>query len=323
MRAAFSSWRSNRTLTRIAIWFSAVRLRMAVDRRKSTAQRKYVASTVAAWTTKSRIASCRMLEMPEIEQSRREPRIRTVIVEDEAPARSRLVRFLRAHSEIEIAGEAATGAEAIALIERVSPDLVILDIKLPDISGLEVLKRLTDRPHVIFSTAYDSYAIEAFEVEAIDFLLKPYEQKRVDTALERVRTRIQGVEPPVHLEELLRKLSGSTPPAPQRLALHDREHIVLASSGEIFYFIAEGDEVYARLRARRLTIRRSLRELERMTEPQRFFRANRSVLVNLDLVHEIHPWFGGRFVVRFSQLEPSEQIEVSRRQAKLLSDMLD
>jgi DNA-binding LytR/AlgR family response regulator len=261
--------------------------------------------------------------MPEVEHSRRERRIRTVIVEDEAPARGRLLRFLRAHSDIEIVGEAATGAEASALIERALPDLLVLDIKLPDISGLEVLKGLSDRPHVIFSTAYDSYAIKAFEVEAIDFLLKPYEQRRVDTALERVRARMQSLEPPIQLEQLIRKLNGVASPAAQRLALHDREHIVLAGSNEIFYFIAEGDEVYARLRTRRLIVRRSLRELERMMEPQRFFRANRSTLVNLDLVREIHPWFGGRFVVRFSQLEANEQIEVSRRQAKLLSDMLD
>ena len=93
--------------------------------------------------------------MPDIEQSRRERRFRTVIVEDEAPARGRLIRFLKAHRDVEIAGEAETGAEAIALIERVVPDLVVLDIKLPDISGLEVLKRLADPPHVIFSTAYD------------------------------------------------------------------------------------------------------------------------------------------------------------------------
>ncbi len=199
----------------------------------------------------------------------------------------------------------------------------MLDIKLPDISGLDVLKRLADRPHVVFSTAFDTYAIEAFEVEAVDFLLKPYEQARVDTALDRVRARIHSSAPPVQLEELIRKLGGSAPPASQRIALHDREHIVLASAGEIFYFIAEGDEVCARLRGRRLSVRRSLRELERMLEPQRFFRANRSTLVNLDLVREIHPWFGGRFVVRFSQLEPNEQVEVSRRQAKLLSDMLN
>ncbi|HVN27585.1 MAG TPA: LytTR family DNA-binding domain-containing protein [Candidatus Binataceae bacterium] len=260
--------------------------------------------------------------MPELESTRRERRIRTVIVEDEAPARGRLIRFLKAHPDIELAGEAATGAEAIALIERSSPDLILLDIKLPDISGLEVLKRLNDRPHVIFSTAYDSYAIEAFEVEAVDFLLKPYEQARVDTALERVRARIHSADAPVSLEALLRKLGARTSEASQRIALHDREHIVLANSGEIFYFVAEGDEVYARLRGRRLSVRRSLREIERMMEPQRFFRANRSTLVNLDLVREIHPWFGGRFVIRFSELETGEQIEVSRRQARLLHEML-
>lgn len=261
--------------------------------------------------------------MPELEVNRRERRIRTVIVEDEAPARSRLIRFLKAHADIELAGEAATGVEAIALIERAMPDLVVLDIKLPDLSGLEVLKRLSERPHVIFSTAYDSYAIDAFEVEAVDFLLKPYERARVDTALERVRTRIFRAEPPIRLEELLRKLGGRTPEATQRIALHDREHIVLANSGEIFYFLAEGDEVYARLRNRRLSVRRSLREIERMMEPQCFFRANRSTLVNLDRVREIHPWFGGRFVIRFSELESGEQIEVSRRQARLLSEMLN
>jgi len=261
--------------------------------------------------------------MPDGEQGRRERRIRTVIVEDEAPARGRLLRFLKAHADIEVAGEAATGAEAIALIERADPDLVVLDIKLPDISGLDVLKRLADRPHVVFSTAYDTYAIEAFEVEAVDFLLKPYEQGRVDIALERVRARIQSADPPARLEDLIRKLDGRAHDASQRIALHDREHIVLANSGEIFYFVAEGDDVYARMRDRRLSVRRSLREVEGMMELQRFFRANRSTLVNLDLVREIHPWFGGRFVIRFSQLPSSEQIEVSRRQARLLSDMLN
>jgi DNA-binding LytR/AlgR family response regulator len=261
--------------------------------------------------------------MPDNEQGRRERRIRTIIAEDEAPARGRLLRFLRAHPDVEVAGEAATGADAIYLIERSDPDLVILDIKLPDMSGLEVLKRLSDRPHVVFSTAYDSYAIEAFEIEAVDYLLKPYEQARVDIALERVRTRLQSATRPLRLEELLSKLNGSAQPAAHRIALHDREHMVLASSNEIFYFVADGDEVYARLRSRRLAVRRSLREIERMMEPQHFFRANRSTIVNLDLVREIHPWFGGRFVIRFSQLESSEQIEVSRRQAKLLSEMLN
>lgn len=261
--------------------------------------------------------------MPDTEQGGRERRIRTIIVEDEAPARGRLIRFLKVHPDVEIAGEAATGTDAIYLIERKEPDLVILDIKLPDMSGLEVLRRLTDRPQVVFSTAYDSYAIEAFEVEAVDYLLKPYEQARVDIALERVRARLHTPAPPLRLEELLSKLNATAQPTAHRIALHDREHIVLANSSEIFYFVADGDDVYARLRSGRLAVRRSLREIERMMEPQHFFRANRSTLVNLDLVREIHPWFGGRFVVRFSQLESSEQIEVSRRQARLLSGMLN
>ncbi|MGC1678896.1 MAG: LytTR family DNA-binding domain-containing protein [Candidatus Binataceae bacterium] len=261
--------------------------------------------------------------MHETQQSGAQRPIRCVIVEDEAPARSRLARFLRAHPDVEIAGEAATGAEAIALVERTSPNLVMLDIKLPDISGLEVLRRLRDRPHVIFSTAYDSYAIQAFEVEAIDFLLKPYEQARVDTALERVRARIHAAEPPLQMSELLRRISEGAEPGAHRIALHDKEHIVLAKPAGIFYFVAEGDAVYARVRGRRLSVRRSLRELEAILEPKRFFRANRSTLINLDLASEIHPWFGGRYVVRFLGLEPQEQIEVSRRQARLLSEMLN
>jgi DNA-binding LytR/AlgR family response regulator len=258
--------------------------------------------------------------MHETQQGGAQRPIRAVIVEDEAPARSRLSRFLRVHADLEIAGEAATGAEAIAVIERTGPNLVMLDIKLPDMSGLEVLRRLSDRPHVIFSTAYDSYAIQAFEVEAVDFLLKPYEQARVDTALERVRARIQAQETPPRITELLRRIGAE--PIAHRIALHGKEHIVLANPAEIYYFAADGDIVYARTRARRLPVRRSLRELEASLEPQRFFRANRSTLINLDLASEIHPWFGGRYVVRFANLEPLEQIEVSRRQARLLSEML-
>lgn len=260
--------------------------------------------------------------MPESQASRQGGLIRTVIVEDEAVARSRLARFLGGHTDIGIVGEAATGAEAIELIERTAPDLVILDIQLPDITGLEVLKGLSDPPHVVFSTAYDSYAINAFEVEAVDFLLKPYEQRRVDMALERVRARVQSAQPPVRFEQLLRRFGGTGQPGAHRIALYDKEHIALAKPDEIFYFAAEGDAVYARLKSRRLSVRRSLRELEQMLEPERFFRANRSILVNLDLVGEIHPWFGGRFVVRFRLLEPSEQIEVSRRQARLLNEIL-
>lgn len=260
--------------------------------------------------------------MADSEQGRRDRQIRTIIVEDEAPARGRLIRFLKTHPDVEIAGEAATGADAIFLIERSNPDLVILDIRLPDMSGLEVLRRQADRPQIVFSTAYDCYAIEAFEIEAIDYLLKPYEQARVDIALERVRTRLQATAQAPRLDELLSKLGERAQPTAHRIALHNREHIVLANSSEIFYFVADGDDVYARLRDGRLAVRRSLREIERMMEAQHFFRANRSTLVNLDLVREIHPYFGGRFVVRFSRLESSEQIEVSRRQARLLSEML-
>jgi DNA-binding LytR/AlgR family response regulator len=249
--------------------------------------------------------------------------IRTVIVEDEKLARSRLSRFLKGSSDVELMGEAATGLEAIRLIERTSPDLVVLDVQLPDISGFEVLEHLTDRPHVIFSTAYDKYAINAFEVEAVDFLLKPYLQERIDKALERVRSRISAAKPPSQLEDLLRLVQTRNEARPLRLALRDNEHIVLAASSDIYYFIAEGETVFARLIDRRLLVRRTLRELEARLESERFFRANRAVLVNLDRVSEIHPWFSGRFVVRFSRFDRNEQIEVSQRQAKKLRELLN
>jgi two-component system LytT family response regulator len=251
------------------------------------------------------------------------PLIRAVIVEDEKVARSRLSRFLKAHNDVELAGEAATGLEAIRLIERTSPDLVVLDVQLPDITGFEVLEHLTERPHVIFSTAYDKYAIGAFEVEAVDFLLKPYLQERIDKALERVRGRIAAAHPPTQLADLLKMVQGQRPAHSSRIALRDNEHIVLAALSDIFYFIAEGETVYARLADRRLLVKRTLRELESRVESERFFRANRAVLVNLDRVSEIHPWFSGRFVVRFNKLDRNEQIEVSQRQAKKLRELLN
>jgi len=249
--------------------------------------------------------------------------IRTVVVEDERVARTRLVRFLRNIRDLELVGEAGTGLEAIRMIERTSPDLLILDVQLPDISGFEVLEHLTERPHVIFSTAFDKYAINAFEVEAIDFLLKPYMQERLDRALERVRTRISSSNPPNQLDDLLRLVKGRTQPHPPRIALRDNEHIVLSSIGDINYFVAEGETVFARLNDRRLLVKRTLRELEARFETERFFRANRAVLVNLDRVSEIHPWFSGRFVVRFHKLDRNEQIEVSQRQAKKLRELLN
>jgi DNA-binding LytR/AlgR family response regulator len=242
--------------------------------------------------------------------------IRTVVVDDEPLARDRVKGFLKKLPDVQLVGEAGDGTSAIELIETQQPDLVVLDVQMPGMDGFAVLRALKEPPHVIFATAYDEYAIKAFEVEALDYLLKPFSQTRLAEAVGRVRQKLADGRARSDAEALSRVAEPRKVYATQ-IPVHTARKILVVPVSEIFWFAVESRLVYAHVEGRSLMTNFTLRELEERLDPQVFFRAHKSRLVNLHQVKEIARWFGGRYrlVMKDSQ---SSQVELSRVQAREL-----
>lgn len=266
--------------------------------------------------------------------------IRVVIVEDEKPARDRLRRLLAEHADVTLEGEAADATAAVTLIDRVRPDLCFLDVQMPEGDGFEVLRRISHRPRIVFTTAYDRYAVPAFEVNSLDYLLKPFSRERFAAALDRARAALGAGEAPAP-SEILRLLeeirAGLAPPtgpsgtapgaapggppagpdtAPLRIPVRRANRIVLLDPADIVWFEAEETVVFARTTDARLLVERTLNELEEQLGSA-FFRAHRSCLVNVAQIAEIHPGEGGagRIVMKDAA---RTVLPLSRRQARLL-----
>jgi two-component system LytT family response regulator len=258
--------------------------------------------------------------------------MRVVIVEDEKPARDRLKRLLAEHPDCEVVGEAADAASAATLIDRESPDLCFLDVEMPEGDGFEVLRRVRHAPRVIFTTAYDRYAVPAFEVNSLDYLLKPFSRERFAAALDRARKAIaagSGGPAPADLLRLIEEIrrTAPAPPAPAaqasaplRIPVRRASKIVLLDPGEILWFEAEETIVFARTEEARLLVERPLNDLEDLLRPH-FFRIHRSYLVNVSRIAEIQPEEGGtaRVIMKDAARTP---LPLSRRQARLLRDLL-
>lgn len=224
--------------------------------------------------------------------------IRAIIVDDERLARSELKRLLAAHPQIEIAGEAANIAEAQRLIAELRPHLVFLDVQMPDGSGFDLLAALDEAPEVIFTTAFDAYAVKAFEVNALDYLQKPIEARRLAAALERAKVRI-------------RKVLTSTQ-SERKIFIKDGERCWLVTLAQIAVFESEGNYTRVYFDTNRPLILRSLNQLEARLDPRQFFRASRRHIVNLEFVARVAPIESGGLVMA---LKNNVQIEVSRRRA--------
>lgn len=224
--------------------------------------------------------------------------IRALVIDDERLARSELKRLLSAHPQIEIAGEAASVAEAQRLIEELRPDLVFLDVQMPDGSGFDLLAALDEAPEVIFTTAFDAYALKAFEVNALDYLHKPIEARRLATALERVEVRICKTQTPIRGEH--------------KIFIKDGERCWLVTLAQIALFESEGNYSRVYFDTNRPLILRSLSQLEARLDPQQFFRASRRHIVNLEFVARIASTEAGGLTM---VLKNNVQIEVSRRRA--------
>jgi two-component system LytT family response regulator len=229
--------------------------------------------------------------------------VKAVIVDDEPLARRELRRLLAGYSWLEIVGEASDVEDAGERIESLRPDLVLLDVQMPGGTGFDVLERLDRPPRVIFTTAYDRYAVKAFEVSALDYLLKPIEPERLAAALEKARAALQPS---------LQVRSGSA--ALEQLFVRDGPRCWFVPLPEVAVFTAEGNYVRLHWGKERPLLARSLVALESKLDPRRFFRANRRQIVNLAFIQSVESGLGGRL---YLELKDGPEVEVSRRQARV------
>jgi len=236
----------------------------------------------------------------------REP-IRTLLVDDEALARRRLRTLLRDEPDVEIVGECGDGGAAVAAIESLTPDLVFLDVQMPEADGFEVLDAVgADRmPVVVFVTAYDRYALKAFEVHALDYLLKPFSRERFQGAVARAREEVgrrreQGtVAAASGLSALLRELRAERPRI-ERLVVRDGGRVFFLRADEVDWIESEGNYLRLHVGDHEHLVRGTLKGSVERLDPERFARISRSTVVNLDRVKEIHPWAKGELVVVLS-----------------------
>lgn len=253
--------------------------------------------------------------------------IRAIVVDDERRARAYLVKLLAAHRDVEVVGEARDGASALDLNARVRPDLVFLDVQMPEVNGLDVARGLPLEapPLVVFTTAYDEFAMQAFELSATDYLLKPYDGERLARALHRVRAILrgsaEGTEGDVAgrlarlldaIEERAAERSGAAAPPLARVPAQTRGRIVLLELDEIYQIASEDRLVFAHTKDERYLLNFSIKELELRLPADRFFRNHRSCVVNLRHVREIVPWFHGKLLLK---LDDGSEATVSEDRA--------
>jgi two-component system LytT family response regulator len=240
---------------------------------------------------------------------------KTLIIDDERLAREELKLLLKDYIEIEVIGEGKNAAEGIQLVQDLKPDLIFLDVSMPGMNGFEMIRQLEEIPHVIFVTAYDEYAIKAFEVNALDYIMKPVDPVRLKDAIQKLIGSEEDFD------------SANMPVLDRRdryLTVEDR---VFIKDGEKCWFIelskvrmleSEGNYVKVYFDNFRPLILRSLNSFEDRLDPEFFFRANRKFIINLQWVSKVENWFNGGLQV---ELREGEKIEVSRRQAIRFKEM--
>lgn len=245
--------------------------------------------------------------------------MRILIADDEGPARERLKHLMSDIEGVEIIGEAQDGVQAVEMIEQEQPDLVLLDIQMPGLDGFGVIEALEEPPPVVFVTAYDEYAIHAFEINALDYLLKPFSRERLKKAIHRAQeAQAEGHGIATRLTPLLENLTAQGRYL-TRLAVRDHDRIRVLDVGEVDWIAVEAEQVLVHVKDHAYLIRRTLAELETRLNPAHFFRAHRSAIVNLDRVQEIVPWFKGSHRLR---LTTGAEVELSRTQARTLRKIL-
>ena len=253
--------------------------------------------------------------------------LRAVIVDDEQLAREELCYMLDQLGSVEVLAQAGNGLEAVALVERLAPDVVFLDVQMPGLNGFEVARRLTqggNSPNIVFVTAFDRHAIEAFEVNAVDYVLKPVEAARLEKAVARARQRV--VPPPdAPLNDQIERIVAAMAERQskrERVAVKVGERFLLVQAEEIIYASLTDDSINIVTSQLAGTSNfRTLDELQARLDPSVFWRVHRSHLVNINKVKEIVPWFSRNYILRMKDAKATE-IPVSRAQTKRLREYL-
>lgn len=236
--------------------------------------------------------------------------IRAVIVEDSRLARNELKELINQHGDLLIVGEAENVDSGVELIQAERPDLLFLDINMPEKDGFELLEMLDEVPITVFTTAYDEYAIKSFEYNALDYLLKPVSAKRFDLALEKVRVKLDESKN----TQKAQKLSESS-----QIFIKDGEACWLVKIGEISLFEIVGNYTRVYFGNQKPMLYKSLNQVEEKLPEDCFFRANRQQIVNTNYVTDVVPWFNGKLKLT---LQNGEEVEVSRRQSYIFKDKM-
>jgi two-component system, LytTR family, response regulator len=233
--------------------------------------------------------------------------MRALIADDEAPARARLRQLLAAHPDVELVGEAETGTQAMELAAEHKPDLLLLDIQMPGCSGIDVAACLPEpRPHIVFCTAFDQHAVDAFELNAVDYLLKPISRARLAQALDRARSSTP--QPALNRA-----------PRPVRFLVKSAQHYVIVGESRVLYFASEDGLTKLVADSGQYWMDPTLNELEQRLDPARFFRISRAAILNLNAVAEVFPFPGGSGE---ALLKNGHRLEVSRRRFRELLEAL-
>lgn len=255
-------------------------------------------------------------------------KITALIVDDEQPARDELAFLMKSFPEVEVVGQGKNGVEAVNLIRELNPHLVLLDVQMPGVDGFGVIRKLLEKkvrlPYFVFATAYDHYAVQAFEVNALDYLLKPVERPRLEKALSKVRRMLEAAEPTHDKLDRLVQMIEQRPAA-------QKSKLVVKSGGRLFLVDSE-DIIYASIADGVISIVtrdlegqsnfRTVEELQANLDPKVFWRVHRSHLVNLNHIKEVVPWFKSSYQLKMQDRKQTE-IPVSRAQTKKLRELLN
>jgi DNA-binding LytR/AlgR family response regulator len=248
-----------------------------------------------------------------------------LIIDDEPLARQELLYLLQSAEGVEVVAQGSNGIEAVELVRAHKPDVVFLDVQMPGLDGFAALKKMIDKkmglPQIVFATAFDQYAVRAFEVNAVDYLLKPFDRKRVLKTIEKVRARIAG-----RADALLRLVEERTQPAKPhsgKVIVRAQGRLLLVDQKEICFVSIEGGAISVMTRAvEGQSNCRTLEELMEQLDPEAFWRAHRSFIVNIQHIREVVPWFKSSYQLRMDDAKKTE-IPVSRAQTKRLRELFN